>query len=106
MIYNLEKDLERQAVKHVESLGGICLKVALAYGRGYPDREIILPDGLTVRTEFKRKDGRLSKHQRSWITKLRELGHHATVVDDLEDFKRDILIAQCAHSLKERLDNA
>ena len=97
MSYKLEREIERQATKHVESLGGKCLKVQLAYGRGYPDREILLPHGLTIRTEFKKPGGVVSHHQKRWIQDLLDLGHPAGTVDDIDDFKRSVDIAIAAH---------
>jgi hypothetical protein len=54
--------------------------------RGFPDRAVLLPNGVIIFFEFKRKDdGVLSEHQKDMISKLRKRGFRAEVVYSKEE---------------------
>lgn len=81
----LESTIEAYLVKRVEALGGICLKGAIP-GRRFLDRICIFPHGITVWVECKRpKYGRRERQQIYYITKLQDMGHEATFVENRQD---------------------
>ena len=83
----LEKDLEARCIKHVENLGGKCLKVKAEGQRGFPDRLIIL-DRFMGLVEFKRPDGKgkVSRHQERFIDFLTAKRVPCLITDSYEEF--------------------
>ena len=72
-----EKNIEQYLVHETARLGGVCLK----HGQdGWPDRIVLLPRGVCVWVELKRKGGKLSLLQQTRIAKLRALGQRVRVV--------------------------
>lgn len=90
----IESDVEGYLVKKVEQLGGICVKFIPDYNRGFPDRIVMLPDGVLVWCETKRpKGGRVSVVQQMAHVKLRKLGQQVFVVknkDEVDALLREI----------------
>lgn len=88
----LESDLERQVVEWVESKGGRCLKLKLDNQRGFMDRTIWLPGGLTVEVELKIPGGGgvRSAHQIEWMNTALRLGRKSFFCDNFDDFKRQM----------------
>lgn len=68
---DLERDVERRLVTRVEQAGGECLK----HGQdGWPDRIVMLPNGVLVWVELKRPKGTLKGLQIYRATQLAKLG--------------------------------
>lgn len=68
---DLERDVEQRLVRKVEELSGLCIK---AGQDGWPDRIVMLPGGVLVWVELKRKTGKLSDLQRYRRTQLEQVG--------------------------------
>ena len=68
---NLERDVEQRLTRRVEALSGLCIK---AGQDGWPDRIVMLPGGVLVWVELKRKTGKLSDLQRYRRTQLEQVG--------------------------------
>lgn len=49
----MEKKIEKYLVQSVEQIGGLCVKFPPLFFRGFPDRIVLLPDGLVVFVELK-----------------------------------------------------
>ena len=79
----LEKKVEQELVDAVESLGGECLKLEVKGRRGWPDRLCLLPEGITICVEVKRRSGQLSKAQEARLRTLHHMGHLHVVVWDI-----------------------
>lgn len=82
-----EKYIERSLVKHVETLGGLCIKLLTNLFQGLPDRMVLLPGGRIFFVELKSKGQKPRKIQDVVHSKLRALGFKVFVVDDVEQFK-------------------
>ena len=81
-----ESEIEKQLVAHVESLGGLALKVSVANARGFPDRLILLPNGRAFFCELKKEDGgTTSPQQLSWMNRLWLLGYRVRICYGLHD---------------------
>jgi hypothetical protein len=80
----LEKEIETELIRRVQDdLGGISLKTHV---RHWPDRICFLPGGRCFFVETKRpKGGLLSRGQLLAIGQLKQLGHNAYLVWDLDD---------------------
>jgi hypothetical protein len=76
-----EKHLERKLKRHIESIGGLCLKWSSPAHRGVPDRICLLPDGRVIFAEVKAANGRLSKLQALMIQQLTALGHDTRIIN-------------------------
>jgi hypothetical protein len=53
----LENEVESYLTKRVGQLGGRCVKFVPDFARGFPDRLVLLPHGVTVWVETKRPVG-------------------------------------------------
>ena len=82
-----EAAIEKEFVDYVYLRGGLALKLLIAGKRGFPDRTCLLPGGRVIFIEFKKPGGRLSFHQKMWISKLKGLGFTVTSTDDLQTAK-------------------
>ena len=80
-----EKTIEDAVKRYCEAEGFVYLKLELKRSRGFPDRTILLPNGVAIFLELKQPGGRLSFHQSNWIKRLRLHGLAAAAVDNLED---------------------
>ncbi len=74
-----ERKIEDDFRQWCEQQGFPCLKLKLENEKGFPDRTVILPNGKVAFIEFKKPGGRVSIHQRKWISRLQSLGLAATV---------------------------
>lgn len=81
-----EKYIERALVKHVETQGGLCIKLLTNHFLGLPDRMILLPGGKILFAELKSKGQKPRKIQEVVHNKLRTLGFRVLVIDDVEQF--------------------
>lgn len=74
-----EKDIEKQLVNGVKSLGGRCYKWVSPGNSGVPDR-IVLLDGETIFVELKRVGGIVSPIQERQIRRIAKTGNQVEVV--------------------------
>lgn len=79
-----EKALERRLVKECEKQGLLCLKYTNAIQAGYPDRQIVLPDGMVVWAEIKSRGKKPTPLQERRHEQLRRLGHRVDIIDSPE----------------------
>ena len=85
----LEHEVETYLRNKVKERGGRCVKLIPDYARGYPDRLVILPEGVLIWVETKKpRGGRLSLMQRVCHGELRKLGQRVEVVWSKEDVDR------------------
>lgn len=77
-----ESEIERKACEYAKSIGVLPIKLGK---RKYPDRIFVYPGGRALFLEFKRHGEEPSPMQYARIEELRELGHMAHWVDNLED---------------------
>lgn len=70
----LEKDIERRLVWHVERLGGKAYKFTSPSQRGVCDRLVILPGGQVWFVEVKTLQGRISMAQERFGQTIQKLG--------------------------------
>jgi hypothetical protein len=78
----LEHAVEAQFVEWVEAVGFRTIKLELRHDRGWPDRIVILPGGVTVWVEFKRLGEVPTKLQQHRHNFLRAHGHVVICTDD------------------------
>ncbi|MCW8932839.1 MAG: VRR-NUC domain-containing protein [Gammaproteobacteria bacterium] len=82
----LENKIEKELVKQIKLLGGICLKLIILGKRNFPDRTILLPGGYIVFAECKKIDKDLRFTQKWFIRKvLTPLGFKVYSVKTIED---------------------
>tara|TARA_R110000822_G_scaffold11698_2_gene42461 strand:+ start:1652 stop:1939 length:288 start_codon:yes stop_codon:yes gene_type:complete len=82
-----ESKLEAQARAYAVSKGMFLEKVVSQSRRGWPDRELVGPNGKTIRIEFKAPGKTPDPHQVYVISKLQQLGHECYVISNLAAFK-------------------
>lgn len=81
----LERDIEAAIVKWAESRGGVAVKLRDEQ-RGFPDRTILLPNGVVMFVEIKRpKKNKKYAMQEKWIDKLQAMGFVADFVESVSD---------------------
>ncbi len=79
-----EKAIEKYLFDEVKQMGGVCLKYSNPNMAGYPDRVVLLPNGVTVWIELKSKSKKPTKLQEIRIASLKGLGHRVFVIDSKE----------------------
>ena len=79
-----EGEIEEELVKQVRRMDGRCYKWVSPGNRGVPDRIVVLPEGVVVFVELKRKDGRVTALQERQIDRLLDMGCDARVVRGVE----------------------
>lgn len=85
----LESEVEGFLRRYAESSGGQCVKFLPDYKRGWPDRILLLPGGVSVWVETKRPvGGRLSPAQLVAHEHLRRLGQRVELVWTKEEADR------------------
>jgi len=82
-----EKIIERFCVEEAKRRGGEAVKGNAMNTRGFPDRTILLPGGVSGFLELKGSAGRTTKLQDYWLEKLRGLGFKADVANSKEAVK-------------------
>lgn len=83
--FTIESDIENKLIRLVKKLGGRCEKLFNVGCSGFPDRTILLPNGVIIFVETKRpKGGRYSPMQDKWRDWLNGLGHHYYRIKDTE----------------------
>jgi len=84
-----EAKTERYLVNQAQKIGGIAYKFTSPNRRFVPDRLCLFPGGITVFTEIKSPEGRLSSGQKRELLRIKKLGFKVRVlytksqVDDL-----------------------
>lgn len=81
----LESWTENKFKSTVESMGDIYLKITTPSGRGWPDRLILMDDGIVLWMEFKREGEDLRKKQRYIHKELIRRRHIVHTVDTFEE---------------------
>lgn len=82
---NSEKYLESRLVKKVSDMGSIALKFTSSTLAGFPDRLVLLKDGISLWVELKSKGEKPTKLQQYRIKQLKKLGHRVEVIDNKKD---------------------
>lgn len=83
----LEKVLEKQLIKTVESKNGWCLKLWSISFTGLPDRLILLPGARIYFVEVKR-EGKKPNERQTWVhDKLRKFGFKVYWISTKEQLK-------------------
>ena len=83
---DLEAAVEQYLRRRVEAKGGRCVKFDPGNYRGWPDRIVLLPHGITVWVETKRPtSGRVAPAQRLVHEELRRLGQRVEIVWSKDD---------------------
>ena len=101
IVSTLEKPIEDYLVEEVEAVGGECLKLEVKGRVGWPDRLLLLPEGLVLLVEVKKRDGKLSLVQNERLSWLHQKGHcHAVVWDKIGV---DILMINATNVFKGRM---
>lgn len=81
----LERHIEQKVTSFVESIGGAAFKLRIDGRNGFPDRTIILPNGVIVFVELKKpRTGKLRPAQIKTIKILEDLGQTVVVSDDAD----------------------
>lgn len=82
-----EKMFERTAAKHVESLGGMAVKLLSQFINGLPDRLFLLPGGRAVFVEFKSTGCKPRKIQAVIMRRIASLGFTVLVVGTVTEYE-------------------
>lgn len=83
----LEKEIEKQIVEYVNTQGGLCLKLRVDGGNGFPDRTVIMKGFPAFSLEFKTPKGKPSDKQLHFHKLLWDRGYSSFIVDNCEDAK-------------------
>lgn len=68
-----------------KSVGARCKKLRIENERGFPDRTVLLPNGVAVFVELKRRGEKPSPLQKQWLTWLAAHGYACGWADNFED---------------------
>ena len=79
-----EKVIERELVRAVKAVGGMCPKLISPGTDGMPDRMVLLPEARIGFVEVKASGQKPRPLQERRHTQLRELGFMVFVLDDPE----------------------
>lgn len=79
-----EKVIEKYLFDSVKALGGVCLKYSNPNMAGFPDRVVLLPDGITFWVELKSKGKKPTEIQQIRIKYMMSIGHDVFVIDSKE----------------------
>lgn len=90
----LEKGIETYFNEQVKKIGGIPVKGPAQYNAGIPDREVLLPGGITLWVELKAPGKEPRPVQIAWHKKLRKLGFEVFVIDNRIDVRKFIEYAK------------
>ena len=83
-----EKSIEMKVVRWAKLAGWLVLKMNPAWNKGVPDRMFLGPGGVTVFIEFKKPGGKVAPLQLYYNEWLKQLGHHAHILDNYDDAVR------------------
>lgn len=84
-----ESSIER-ACREFAQNKGLILRKCHPIPKGWPDRELILPGGATIRIEFKRPGETPSPAQAYWHGVLAGMQHPVWVCDSVDEFKATV----------------
>ena len=87
---SIESDVEARLTRLVEKAGGLCLKWVSPGRLGVPDRIIIMPGGRILLVELKRPGGKPRASQKAFHAKLAARGVPVHIVDDADEFMREL----------------
>lgn len=79
----LERNIEAPVCAYANKRGCLTRKMNGLGNRSWPDRLIISPNGRVAWIEFKKPGGEATPLQAAFHRKLRDMGHHPIVVDDV-----------------------
>ena len=79
-----EKVIERELVRAVMAVGGMCPKLISPGTDGMPDRIVLLPEARIGFVEVKAPGQKPRSLQERRHAQLRDLGFHVFVLDDAE----------------------
>jgi hypothetical protein len=84
-----EADIEKYLVAQIEAAGGLTAKMTVEGRRGWPDRLVLMPVGVTALVELKHpKRGALSAAQKELHGRIEKLGIHVHRLRSVEDVDR------------------
>lgn len=83
-----EKYIEKRLVYLVKSRGGICIKYPSSFFNGFPDRLILLPNGLIAFVELKSTGKKPTTLQLAIHKQLIRLGFKVFVIDNVNQIKQ------------------
>ncbi len=86
----IEKDVERQLVREVRAVGGMCLKFTSAGTDGIPDRLVLLKKGRLAFVELKAPGKKPRALQIKRMKQISDLGFKCFVIDNTDDIPRII----------------
>jgi len=102
-----ESDLHDDILRVCRERGWICFHGSMAHRSrrtlGEPDVHCLLPNGVIIFVECKRKKSKLSLEQAAIMTAMKRLGHTLHVVQDLTDFMQICAAALSAGKLEMAL---
>lgn len=84
----LERDVEKELLKRVQRLGGICYKWVSPGHNGVPDRIVIFKELPAIFVELKTERGQMTTVQKVEHRKLRRLRQQATVVYGMKGLEK------------------
>ena len=73
--------IEKYMVTVARTNGGLALKNDAKLRRGIPDRTLIMPNGVVVFVEVKRRGKQLTQQQQREMQRLLNMGQYCAVVD-------------------------
>lgn len=86
----MEKAIEKALKRHVEALGGLCMKFSSPGVAGVPDRICLLPAGRIVFVELKQPGKKARPLQDYRMRQIRDRGFEVVVIDSIDQIKEVI----------------
>lgn len=97
----LEKSIEKKCKRFiVETEHGRFIKLQGMGNAGYPDRLIVLPNGLSIFCELKKQGEKPRELQEKRMRTLEQLGHFVFWTDNYADFMMHVRHIQMKHQLQ------
>jgi hypothetical protein len=99
-----EADVEDHLIRRVRDFGGKTAKMTVAGQRGWPDRLVLMPGGITRLVELKRpKGGVLSEGQRRLFGEIANLGLRVYRLNTKDDVDRFLDECEALRRHKQRM---
>ena len=86
-----ERRVEKKFVDWCKTTGLKAIKLQALADAGFPDRTVILPNGISLYVEFKAENGRLRPAQKRWVLYLQQLHQIVLVTHQFSDAQRFVL---------------